>query len=185
MLKQHWRGLPRSAGILAGVFENSRLEAGATEPRLFLSEPSQVWVFANLNLMPGFHISLQPANTKAQHQVQFIGALPGKSLITTLPGGLEDRWIKPTDMFVLRGLVNTHAFAINCHPISFHAAPYPHIHFLYPESVLVRQARCCPRVQVKLPVEVTQTDATILVAMLSDISVSGARVLSNLPRCVA
>ncbi len=135
--------------------------------------------------MPGFHISLQPANTKAQHQVQFIGALPGKSLITTLPGGLEDRWIKPTDMFVLRGLVNTHAFAINCHPISFHAAPYPHIHFLYPESVLVRQARCCPRVQVKLPVEVTQTDATILVAMLSDISVSGARVLSNLPRCVA
>ena len=38
MLKQHWRGLPCSAGILAGVFENSRLQAGATEPRLFLFE---------------------------------------------------------------------------------------------------------------------------------------------------
>jgi len=105
---------------------------------------SQVWAFSDMNLMPGLNISLQPTNVNTHHRVQFIGALPGKSVITTLPRGMENLWVKPTDMFVLRGLANTHAFAINCHPISICTTPNLHIHFAYPETVQVRQARCSP-----------------------------------------
>ena len=141
---------------------------------------SHVWAFSDMKLMPGLNINMQPTNAKTQHRVQFIGALPGKSLITTLPRGLEDLWVKPTDIFVLRGLASTHAFAINCHPITVSTTPYPHIHFAYPETALVRQARSGPRVQVTLPIEVTRGDASAQ-AMLSDISVSGAAITSGLP----
>ncbi len=140
--------------------------------------PSSVWVFADLNLMPGHPVHLQPANAKSHLPVLYIGTLPSKSLITTLPRGQEDLWIKPTDMFILRGLVNTHAFAIHCHPIFVSTTPYPHIHFLYPESVVVRQARNSPRIQVMLPVDVTRVDTTVYEAMLLDISLTGAMVVS-------
>ncbi len=146
--------------------------------------PSHVWIFTDLSLMPGHRLSLQTANSKAQHSVLYIGSLPGRSLITTLPEGQEGWWhwkTGGTDKIVLRGLVNTHAFAIHGHPIFVSTTPYPLIHFLYPESVVVKQARSSPRVQVKLPADVTRVDTTVHEAMLQDVSVSGAMILSKVP----
>lgn len=143
------------------------------------SAATQSWAFSDIKIPPGLHINLQPTNSKTNHRVQYIGALPGKSLITTLPGELDGLWLKPTDIFILRGLVNTHAFAINCRPISISTTPYLHIHFSYPGTVQVRQARCCPRVLLTLPVEVTRSDASVQMAMLSDISIAGAGISSR------
>ena len=143
------------------------------------SAATQSWAFSDIKIPPGLYINLQPTNSKTNHRVQYIGALPGRSLITTLPGELEGLWLKPTDIFILRGLVNTHAFAINCRPISISTTPYLHIHFSYPETVLVRQARCCPRVHLSLPIDITLKDASVQMAMLLDIGVSGAGISSR------
>jgi len=142
------------------------------------------WDFGDLRLMSGQPMNLSNAQSKQQYKVQFIGALHGHSLITTLPKELADLWLKPSDLFVLRGLANTHAFAISCHPISVSDKPYPHIHFAYPEMALVRKARNASRVALKLPLELMRgeatnaTNATTELGMLVDISTTGAGITS-------
>jgi len=123
-------------------------------------------------------MNLFNSQNKLKYRVQFIGAFCGHSFITTLPKELADMWVKPSDQFVLRGLANTHAYAISCHPISISDKPYHHIHFAYPESVLVRMARNAPRVPISLPLEVMRENRAADLCMLVDISITGLCITS-------
>jgi hypothetical protein len=138
----------------------------------------EYWELADLRLMSGQQMNLFNSQSKLQHRVQFIGALRGHSLITTLPKELSDLWVKPSDQYVLRGLANTHAYAISCHPISVNDKPYPHIHFAYPELALVRKARNASRITLKMPLEIMRGNKAADMGMLTDISITGAGITS-------
>jgi hypothetical protein len=139
------------------------------------------WDFADLHLAPGHSFDLQHPRLQKHYRVQYIGALEGRSLLTTRPKGISDEWFASTDTFVLRGLSNTHAFAIKCRPLMLSATPYPHIHFEYPKHVMAKQARSHQRVQVKLPMEIKLKEDSLHLAMLTDVSLTGAGVSSQEP----
>ena len=151
---------------------------------LNLSHPSHStvsWDFSDLRLAPGHSFDLQHPKLKKHFRVQYIGALEGRSLLTTRPQAMSDEWLGSTDTFVLRGLSNTHVFAIKCRPLTLSATPYPHIHFEYPKLVMAKQARSHQRVKVILPMEIKLEEDSLHLGMLTDISLTGAGVTSQEP----
>lgn len=146
-----------------------------------MDSQTETWDFADLRLKPGEFLSMQIAGHPAQHKIQFIGALPKKSLVTTIPKDIEDLMHKPQVHVVMRGLANTHAYAFNCQPLVISYKPYAHMHFSYPELAMVKQARRYPRVAVKLPVEVANKEGAIQLSMLVDISAGGAGIHLDTP----
>lgn len=126
--------------------------------------------------------SPEPATPAEHHTVQYIGALPGKGLITTLPvfGG-KGLWMPPGTSYVIRVLSGTHVYAFTSQVIRARATPYLHVHFHYPTEVQARKVRQSLRVGMNLTVEIINADGKALPSTLLDLSMHGARLESLLP----
>lgn len=122
----------------------------------------------------------EPATPAEHHTVQYIGALPGKGLITSLPV-FDDKglWMPPGTTYVIRVLSGTHVYAFTTQVIRARATPYPHVHFQYPMEVQARKVRRSLRVGMNLTVELIDADGKTLPTTLLDLSMHGARLESR------
>lgn len=136
--------------------------------------------FEQMHLQVGETLRLAPQDpgaAPAHYTVQYIGALPDKGLITTLPMAEgKGLWMPPGGSFVIRVLSGTHVFAFTSQVIRARANPYPHVHFQYPPSVQARKVRKSLRVSMNLPVRITGAGGTALPAILLDLGMHGARI---------
>ena len=113
------------------------------------------------------------------YTVQFIGALQGKGLITSLPvAGNKGAWMPPGGSYVVRVLSGTHAYAFTSQVLRARASPYPHVHFQYPAVVQARKVRQSLRVSMNLGIEIVDDGGggNSLPATLLDLSMHGARL---------
>lgn len=136
--------------------------------------------FEEMHLQAGEQLRLtpqEPATPAEHHTVQYIGALPGKGLITTLPvAGEKGLWMPPGSGYVIRVLSRTHVYAFSTQVIRARATPYPHVHFQYPASIQARRVRQSLRIGVNMTVGVVDAGGRSMQATLLDLSMHGARL---------
>lgn len=141
--------------------------------------------FDQLHLQVGQVLRLTPQDpdlSGAHYAVRFIGALPGKGLITTLPlVGNKCLWMPTGSTYVLRVLSGTHVYAFSSQVIRARANPYPHVHFQFPPSVQARKVRNALRVSMNLEIQVNGNDGKVVPATLVDLGMNGARIETTIP----
>lgn len=141
--------------------------------------------FEQLPLRAGEQMRLtsqDPGTPIGHYAVQFIGTLPGKGLITTLPMVDEKGlWMPPGTSYIVRVLSGTRVFAFTTQVIRARATPYPHVHFQYPVEVQARKVRQSLRVGMKLAIEIVDEAGTSLPSTLLDLSLHGARLETSAP----
>ena len=149
------------------------------------AEGKEVVGFEQIPLRIGELIRLtpeEPAKPDEHHTVQYIGALPGKGLITSLPVfGDKGLWMPPGTAYVMRILSGTHVYAFTTQVIRARATPYPHVHFQYPMEVQARKVRRSLRVGMNLAVEIIDAGGRTLPTTLLDLSLHGARLECRMP----
>lgn len=141
--------------------------------------------FDQMRLQVGDALRLTPNEDGASsvhYTVQFIGALQGKGLITSLPVASDKGvWMPPGSGYVVRVLSGTHAYAFTSQVIRARATPYPHVHFQYPASVQARRVRKSARVSMQLEIELSDANGTAISGILLDLSMHGARIEISAP----
>jgi hypothetical protein len=121
------------------------------------------------------HLQLAGIESPVKHHVQFIGVLPSVSFLTTIPmQNGKPIWLRPGVPVTFRVLMNTHVYAFKTSSLRAHTRPGAYAHFLLPEIIHSRSVRRYPRVEMRLPVEITRPDKTRSMAILHDISLRGA-----------
>jgi len=133
--------------------------------------------FEQINLKVGVAMQMQQKAlaSPVNHNVQYIGAIPGVSFLITLPR-VDDGpiWLRQGSKATFRALVGTHIYAFNTSVLRARSRPSSYAHFAIPEVVHSRSVRRHPRVETRLPVEITRADATRSMAIMYDLSLRGA-----------
>lgn len=139
--------------------------------------------FEELKLPHGTALQLQVTNSAGQperYASRFVGALPGRSLIMSVPrvSGKLARF-RPGQKLAVRMMV---ANGVGVFAVSVEAQasePFPLLYVSYPESVKFKGIRNATRVAVELPINV-ENISTLSSAdtsgIMADVSVSGARL---------
>lgn len=147
-------------------------------------QPSQIVDADMLRLKVGdtLHMQVAGASDETQYSVRYLGALRGRSLMTTLPmvDG-EPIWMKPGGGYVFRTLSGMHVYAFTTKVLQARSKPYPYAHFAYPETVRARQVRRAARVKLDLPTLVYRPDGSQIAATLQDLSLNGVLLQSREP----
>ena len=134
-----------------------------------------------IKLQSGATMQIQSAEAgQARHEVRFIGAIRGNSVLVTVPNvaGGERMWMKPGLSFVIRGFNGRYAYAFTSKVILAREHPFPYVHFSYPQSVEYKAVRCSLRVGVTQPATVTTSDNSSVAVTMLDLSASGSMIES-------
>lgn len=123
------------------------------------------------------------AGEQERHNVRFIGAIKGKSILVTLPLINGERvWMQPGQSFVIRGFTGKYAYALIVQVIRARTHPFPYVHFTYPRFVQSRAVRKSLRVKLNLPATITlgNNGQPVTVTMI-DLSTTGTMLSSSTP----
>ncbi|WP_041522459.1 flagellar brake protein [Gilvimarinus agarilyticus] len=139
--------------------------------------------FSDLKLPYGTTLQLQVTNSAGQperYTSRLIGAIPGRSLIFSVPrtAGKAARF-RAGQKLAVRLMVANGIGLFAAVVEAQTAEPYPLLHVSYPEAVTFKGIRGATRVGVDLAVEVTNQDDVSGVktnGSIADISISGARL---------
>ena len=109
-----------------------------------------------------------------RHQVEYIGAIKGKSLLVTLPLMNGKGILMPSGMeYVFHAVEGMYVYAFTSRVLRPRNSPAPYAHFAYPTHIDARQVRKSYRVKMRLPVAAVcrgeRRDALLL-----DLSMTGA-----------
>ena len=138
--------------------------------------------FEALHLRPGAHVQIQHLTlTSQKFNLRFIGAIKGRSILTTLPfvDGQPLRMPKGQS-YVVRGFDGRYAYAFTTHVLMARAHPFHYVHFAYPPSVEHKTVRRALRVNVNLPATVAGKEEDVAVTLL-DLSAQGSMISSSRP----
>lgn len=164
------------------------LQPGEGEPEPAKAAPSkpreETLDLDALKLMPGDSLQLQPLleGQTERWNVRVIGMLRNKSLLVSAP--LVDGkliFIKDGQTYLVRAFSGMNACAFKTKVLKSQLQPYPYLHLDWPDSVQAMRIRKAMRAPANLIVAVhesaegRQTGA----ARMTDISVGGAKLLSN------
>jgi c-di-GMP-binding flagellar brake protein YcgR len=141
---------------------------------------TRVFSFADMGLHVGLSLYMRPRDPtlpQVRHQVEYIGALRGKSFMTTLPL-LHDKglWMQNGQEFVFHVMEGMHVYAFTSRVLRARNSPFPYVHFAYPDKIEARQVRKSYRVRMHLPVSVAVGEAPRQDALLLNLSMTGALV---------
>lgn len=142
--------------------------------------------FEQVKLMPGDTLQMQPLmeGQSERYSVRIIGTMKGQSVLVTAPmvdGKLL--FLRDGQTFLIRVFSGLNVCAFKAKVLKSQLVPFPYLHLSYPDEVkamLIRKAMRAPAdiiVAVHESEEGRQTGA----GRMMDISVGGARVLSNQP----
>ncbi|MBI5438837.1 MAG: flagellar brake protein [Nitrosomonadales bacterium] len=131
-----------------------------------------------IKLQPGAVMQIQSdEDVQARHEVRFIGAIRGNSVLVTVPNiGGERMWMKPGLNFVIRGFNGRYAYAFTSKVILAREKPFSYVHFSYPQSVEYKVVRHALRVGVTQPATVTIPDSSPVAVTMLDLSASGSMI---------
>lgn len=148
-------------------------ESSATQPE----GPALTLGFEEIGLRVGTQLymrSQDPSFSQARHQVEYIGAIKGKSLLATLPLLNGKGILMPVGQeFVFHAVEGMYVYAFTSRVLRPRNSPVPYVHFAYPSRIDARQVRKSYRVRMRLPVTVACGDARCD-ALLLDLSMTGA-----------
>lgn len=139
--------------------------------------------FEELKLAYGYPLQLQTTNPAGQPErfsCRLIGCLPGRSLLLSVPkqGGKLVKF-RAGQKIVVRLMIDNGIGIFAGVVESLTLDPYPILHLSFPDSVTFKGIRSATRVVVNEKVTVSNTSIesiTSVVGVISDISISGARV---------
>lgn len=139
--------------------------------------------FEAMRLHPGALLQIKSSTGDVTHSVRYIGAISGKSVLTTLPivNG-KNILVQAGQMYVIRGFTGKFAFAFETPIIMARIQPFPYIHFAYPQAINSKTVRNSLRVKANLPATVTPKNNSQPVAVVMlDLSATGSMVDSAMP----
>jgi hypothetical protein len=139
--------------------------------------------FEELKLSPGYPLQIQVSDPTGQSDrwpCRFIGAVPGRSLMVSVPraNGRMLR-LRPGQKILARMMVANGAGGFASVVEAQTADPYPLIYLSYPQDVSFKGVRGATRVGVEQSVMVTNASALSEIQVggkLADISITGARL---------
>lgn len=141
---------------------------------------ARVLSFPDMGLRVGLSLFMRPrdpALAQVRHQVEYIGALRGKSFLVTLPI-VRDKglWMQNGQEFVFHAMEGMHVYAFTSRVLRARNNPFPYVHFSYPDKIEARQVRKSYRVRMHLPVSIAAGDGTRQNVLLLNLSMTGALV---------
>lgn len=136
--------------------------------------------FEDMGLRVGLALSMRardPALAQTRHQVDYIGALRGKSFLITLPV-LHNKglWMQSGQDYVFHVIEGMYVYAFTSRVLRARNSPFPYVHFAYPDKIEARQVRKSYRVQMHLPVSLAGADGPCEKVILLNLSMTGALV---------
>lgn len=137
------------------------------------SEPG----FETLGLRVGtslFMRSADPEGAQIRHQVEYVGAIRGKSVLVTLPmvNG-KGLWMPCGQGFTFHVMEGMHVYAFTSYVLRARNDPASYVHFAWPTRIEARQVRKSYRVNLRLPVA-ADAGAGRQEALLLNLSMTGA-----------
>ncbi|MBK9326967.1 MAG: flagellar brake protein [Hydrogenophilales bacterium] len=152
-------------------------ESVATQP----DGPALTLSFEDIGLRVGTPLymrSQDPGVSQTRYQVEYIGAIRGKSLLVTLPLLNGKGVLMPVGQeFVFHAVEGMYIYAFTSRVLRPRNSPVPYAHFAYPSRIDARQVRKSYRVRMRLPVAVAGGGAGGDArgdALLLDLSMTGA-----------
>lgn len=140
---------------------------------------ARVFSFEDMGLHVGLSLFMRPrdpAQAQVRHRVEYIGALRGKSFMTTLPLlNNKGLWMQNGQDFVFHAMEGMHVYAFTSRVLRARSTPFPYVHFSYPDKIEARQIRKSYRVRMHLPVRVAG-NAPPQDALLLNLSMTGALI---------
>lgn len=135
--------------------------------------------FDDIGLRVGASLSIRPLEAQSpqtRYQVEYVGAIHGKSLLVTLPvvNG-KGLWMKSGVSYVFHIVEGMYIYAFTGQVLRARNSPVPYVHFSWPSRIDARQVRKSYRVKMRLPVTVALAEARREVTLL-DLSMTGALV---------
>lgn len=144
--------------------------------------------FDELRLTSGHALQVVPAEAEAQRMhCQYVGAVPGRAILTTIPKALavvhgqHSRVLRAGDRLKVGLLAANGPASFMAEVVSTAGMPFPLLYLAYPKSINLSQSRRHDRVHVSLPVRVQNQAGGQHPAEISDLSLSGGRLMSEGP----
>lgn len=142
----------------------------------------------DLSMRPGDTLQLQfmDDETRGQFYVRVVGYLADRSLLVTTPEkGGRSMAVREGRVVLVRSYSGLHAQGFTCTVLRSCTQPYEYLHLSYPRKVEQVKIRKSNRVRTALAVSVRPAastgDAPDVPAVIRDISVTGAQLLSSAP----
>lgn len=125
---------------------------------------------------------LGPDNTHRHWYCNYIGLIPGKSILVSMPQAVDgnintDGLFKAGDDVSIQVPTSSGAARFTSSVLGAATTPIPVLHLSYPDRLSYSNARKNPRVDVQLPLEIVYNSGVRCHGMFSDISISGGRIV--------
>jgi c-di-GMP-binding flagellar brake protein YcgR len=174
------KGLYRRPGRQA-----ARPEWAGEEERKPDKEPAGEQVSLDqLGLKPGDTLQLQPMLEGAteRYSVRVIGEHKPESVLVTAPevdGKLV--FVREGQTFYVRGFIGKDALAFRTRVLKSQLSPFAYLHLAYPDGVQCMRVRKSVRVEINVIADIQsqRAGAQQLAGRISDLSTSGARVITD------
>lgn len=145
--------------------------------------------FEDLKLAYGYPLQVQVSNSMGQaerYSCRLIGCIPGRSVLLSVPRATGKLLrFRAGQKMVVRMMVENGIGVFASSVETQTAEPYPILHLNYPEQVSFKGIRGATRVNIDLPIQVTNLSAineAVMTGVVADISITGARM--ELPEAV-
>lgn len=139
--------------------------------------------FEDLKLTYGYPLQVQVNNSTGQperYSCRLIGCIPGRSVLLSVPRATGKLLrFRAGQKIVVRMMVENGIGVFASTVETQTAEPYPILHLNYPEQLSFKGIRGATRVNVDLPIQVTNLSAineAVMNGVIADISITGARM---------
>lgn len=134
----------------------------------------------DMHLRVGMHLFLRhqdASQEQTRYQVEYVGAIQGKSLLVTLPliHGKE-AWMPVGREFVFHAVEGMYVYAFTSRVLRARTNPFPYVHFAWPAQVSARQVRKAYRVRMNQTVNYATESGEERSALLLDLSMTGCQL---------
>ncbi len=139
--------------------------------------------FDSLQLLPGTSMKLMAAGSEQPQgsvQARYIGFHAQRSVLAAVPAKALGPVLRVGMKVAVSAVTATGIVSFVSTIEALNAAPFPHIHLLYPAGISLRNVRAAVRVNLELPTKVTNLDSAdhleTLAAHILDMSVRGLKL---------
>jgi len=149
----------------------------ATIPADAGSPESPMLGFEDMGLRVGASMFIRPQDPnqpQARYQVEYLGALGGKTILVSLPvANGKGLWMPNGQEYVFHVVAGMYVYGFASRVLRARNSPAPYVHFAWPGRIDARQVRKSYRVKLRLPVTV-ERGGERLDGLLLDLSMTGA-----------
>lgn len=133
--------------------------------------------FEDMGLHVGASMFIRPQDpnqAQVRYQVEYLGALRGKTLLVSLPvANGKGIWMQNGQEYVFHVVAGMYVYGFTSQVLRARNSPAPYVHFAWPSRIDARRVRKSYRVKLRLPVTV-ERGGERLDGLLLDLSMTGA-----------